>query len=91
MIAEAINELKKYTLGRKNTEKIEISVLALNRIIFALEEQNPILDKMRAEFISLYPKNYAGDLEFGGMLCKFSLNKVLETIDKYKTESEEEE
>lgn len=36
---EAINELKKYTTGRKNTEKIEVSVLALDRIIFALEQE----------------------------------------------------
>ncbi len=39
MTKEAINELKKYTSGRKNTEKIEVSVLALNRIIFALEQE----------------------------------------------------
>lgn len=89
MIREAINELKKYTLGKKNTEKVEVSVLNLNRIIFALEESESALDKIRAEFISLYPKNYAGELEFGGMFCKFSLNKVLEVIDKYKVESEE--
>ena len=36
--AIAIDELKKYTLGKKNTEKVEISVLQLNRIIKALEE-----------------------------------------------------
>lgn len=39
MIREAINELKKYTSGRKNIEKVEISVLQLNRIIKALEEE----------------------------------------------------
>ena len=39
MIREVINELKKYTVGKKNTEKTEISVLNLNRLIFALEEQ----------------------------------------------------
>ena len=49
MIREAINELKKYTSGKKNTEKIEISVLALNRIIYALEEPDPVLDSIRAE------------------------------------------
>jgi hypothetical protein len=39
MTREAINELKKYTLGRKNTEKVEISVLQLNRVIKALEQE----------------------------------------------------
>lgn len=41
MIREVINELKKYTAGKKNTQKTEISVLVLNRLIFALEEQEP--------------------------------------------------
>lgn len=40
MIDEAINELKKYTLGRKNTEKVEISVLQINRVIKTLEQQS---------------------------------------------------
>ena len=39
MTQEAINELKKYTLGRKNTEKAEISVLQINRIIKALSQE----------------------------------------------------
>lgn len=39
MTKEAINELKKYALGRKNTEKVEISVLQLNRVIKALEQE----------------------------------------------------
>lgn len=46
------------------------------------------LDKIRDEFISLYPKNYAGTLELGGASCVFSLHRVLNIIDKYKTESE---
>ena len=50
-----------------------------------------ILEKIRAEFVSLYPKNYAGEPELGGLSCVFSLNKVLEIIDKYKTESEDKE
>lgn len=52
------------------------------------EESDDILDKIRAEFISLYPKNYAGEPELGGSSCEFSLNKVLDIIDKYKAESE---
>ena len=47
------------------------------------------LDKIRAEFIVRYPKNYAGEPELGGRSCVFSLNQVLKIIDKYKTESEE--
>jgi len=54
-------------------------------------EQEPILDKMKAEFISLYPKNYVGEPELGGVSCTFSLNKVLEIINKYKAESENKE
>ncbi len=46
-----------------------------------------VLDRIRAEFISLYPKNYAGEPELGGSSCEFSLNKVLNVIDKYKAES----
>ena len=42
MINEAINELKRYTEGKQNTEKIEISVLALNRIILALEQDDEL-------------------------------------------------
>ena len=52
-------------------------------------EQEPILDKIKSEFISLYPKNYLGEPELGGLSCIFSLNEVLTIIDKYKTESEE--
>ena len=50
-----------------------------------------ILDKIRDEFISLYPKNYAGEPELGGSSCEFSLNKVLKIIDKYIPESEDED
>jgi len=40
MAVEAINKLKEYTSGKKNTEKVEISVLQLNRIIKALEKES---------------------------------------------------
>lgn len=75
MIRKVINELKKYVVGRKNTEKTEVSVLNLNRLIFALEEQEPVLDKMRAEI-----KTMGGDIE--------TIADVLQIIDKYKAESE---
>lgn len=47
-----------------------------------------VLDKIKDEFISLYPKNYVGEPELGGSIREFSLNKVLKIIDKYKAESE---
>ena len=43
---------------------------------------------MAAEFINKYPKNYMGELELGGVMCVFSLNNVLDVIDKYRAESE---
>lgn len=45
-----------------------------------------IIDQMKKEFIDLYPKNYMGGLELDGCSCEFSLNKVLEILDKYKKE-----
>ena len=42
-----------------------------------------MLNEMKDEFISLYPKNYAGEPELGGSSCKFSLNQILKIIDKY--------
>lgn len=45
-----------------------------------------VLSKIKAEFIARYPKNYAGELELDGASCEFSLNKVLEIINEYKTE-----
>lgn len=42
-----------------------------------------MLNKIKDEFISLYPKNYAGEPELGGSSCSFSLNQVLKIIDKY--------
>ncbi len=52
------------------------------------KDQEPVLDKIRAEFINKYPKNYMGEPELGGVMCAFSLNNVLDVIDKYKVESE---
>lgn len=62
-------------------------VAALREAIKSLEQES-VLDKIRAEFISLYPKNYAGEPELGGSSCEFSLNKILNIIDKYKEEME---
>ena len=83
MIRKVINELKKYVVGRKNTEKVEVSVLNLNRLIFALEEQESMLDKMRAEIEHM-------DFDFGDFYDHTDsiVEKVLQVIDKYKTERE---
>ena len=100
MIKEAINELKKYTLGKKNTEKVEISVLQLNRVIKALE-QEPILDKIRAEIEQA--KIYILKTEDGKEIKASAndvinpdyrnytsgLNTALQIIDKYKAERSE--
>ena len=49
------------------------------------------LNDIRAEFINSYPTNYMGEPELNGMTCHFSLNKVLEIIDRIcKAESEDE-
>lgn len=53
------------------------------------EDKVKVLDEIEQEFRAIYPKNYAGDIEADGCSCVFSLNKILEIIDKYKTESEE--
>lgn len=48
--------------------------------------KNDVLDKISTEIITRYPKNYAGELELGGRICEFSLNDVLQIIDKYRSE-----
>ena len=81
---EVANELKKYTVGKKNTDKVEISVLALNRLIFALEEQEPIFDKIKEEIKdNTYFINETTEKE------GIDYETVEKIIDKYRTESEE--
>ena len=63
---------------------------ALDMAIKALEQES-ILDKLRADIISKYPKNYAGEPELGGSACEFSLNEILKILDKYKEEMESKE
>ena len=83
---KVLTELRGYgdkfaNIGFDRKEALDMAIQAL--------EQGDILDKIRAEFISLYPKNYAGAPELSGCNCVFSLNKILQIIDKYKAESEE--
>ena len=63
---------------------------ALDMAIKALEKE-PVLDKIKDEFIDRYPRNYANELELGGRSCVFSLNEILRIIDKYRAESEDKE
>ena len=43
-------------------------------------------DQLRKEFIDRYPKNCMGGWELDGRSCYFSLNEVLQILDKYKKE-----
>lgn len=54
-------------------------------------KQESILDKIKADVIARYPKNYAGEPKLGGRACEFSLNQILQIIDKYKARMEIEE
>lgn len=47
------------------------------------------LEEIKAEFIKRYSHNYCGEPELGGVSCVFSLNEVLETIDKHISELKE--
>jgi hypothetical protein len=89
MTREIINELKKYTLGKKNTEKIEISILQINRVIKALEQQpkTDVLDKIRAEIEQIEINGNLRDVE----CFNAGMNAALNVIDKYKAESEDKE
>lgn len=72
MIKEVIRELKKYTTGKRNTEKIEVSVLNLNRLIFALEEQEPcedVISRHKAAIIQALKDNFI-DPEDAGLTIK---------------------
>lgn len=70
----------------------QISNEAYKQIMIVAQDENEVgdvLDKIKAEFINRYPKNYAGELDLGGSACHFSLNEILEIIDKYKAERSE--
>ena len=65
MTREAVNELKKYTLGKKNTEKVEISILNLNRIIKALEQEPrwiPVSERLPEPDVEVLVTDDAGGL-----------------------------
>ena len=52
-------------------------------------DQEYIINKVRADIISKYPNNYAGEPELGGNACEFSLNEILKILDKYKEEMDD--
>lgn len=49
-----------------------------------------VIEDIKAEFVSRYPKNFANEPEFGGRCCVFSLRTVLDVIDKHISEKENE-
>ena len=42
-----------------------------------------VIENIKAEFTSCYPKNVYGELELGGRSCVFSLNQIFEILDKH--------
>ena len=91
-IEEAINIIKSecYVFNPLDFDRSTMVNTALDMAIKALEEES-MLDNIRADVIARYQKNYAGEPELGGNACEFSLNQILQIIDKYKEESESEE
>ena len=86
---EAINVIKSecYVFNPLNFDRSTTINTALDMAIKALDKES-ILDKIRADVIARYPKNYAEEPELGGNICEFSLNEILKIIDKYKAEME---
>lgn len=89
---EAISVIKSecYVFNPLDLDRSTMINTSLDMAIKALV-QEPIIDKLRADIISKYPKNYAGEPELGGNACEFSLNEILKILDKYKAEMESEE
>ena len=88
---EAIGVIKSecYVFNPLNFDRSTTINTALDIAIKALDQES-ILDKLRADIISKYPTNYAGEPEFGGNACEFSLNEILKILDKFKGEIESE-
>ena len=42
-----------------------------------------VLEDIKTDFTSCYPKNVYGELELGGRSCVFSLNKIFEILNKH--------
>lgn len=89
---EAIGVIKSecYVFNPLNFDESTRINTALDMALKALDQES-IIDKLRAYVISKYPKNYAREPELGGNACEFSLNQILQIIDKYKEEMENDE
>lgn len=87
---EAISVIKSecYVFNPLNLDMSTRINTALDMAIEALDQES-ILDNIRADVIARFPKNYAGEPELGGSACEFSLNQILQIIDKYKEEMDE--
>ena len=87
---EAIDVIKSecYVFNPLDLDRSTMINTSLDMAIKALDQES-IIDKLRADIISKYPKNYAGEPELGGNACEFSLNQILQIIDKYKEEMDE--
>ena len=85
MIMEAIRKVEVNVDGEELKKALQYD---RNQYLNGYEDgKNDVLDKISTEIIARYPKNYAGELEWGGRICEFSLNDVLQIIDKYRGES----
>ena len=89
-MTEIINLLKKYTDGKQNTDKVEISVLQLNRVIKALEQETVSKKSYDHEFFlrkefELKIDELQRQLDKIGaeIMSKDGLEEALEIIDKY--------
>lgn len=83
----AIKELKQFS----GTTRLRLSAnfwAAQNRAIKALE-QEPVLDKIRAEINEL--PSYVAKFNGGDFAIHIDKEKVFEIIDKYEAESEDKE
>ncbi len=84
MINEVIETLKAYTDGKDNAGKVEISVMQLNRIIKALEQQptDAISRQAVLEAFGLSEKSrkYGGDHSGYDTLMKYEIQGILEDL-----------
>ena len=87
---EAIDVIKSkcYVFNPLDLDESTMINTALDMAIKALDQES-IIDKIMADVIARYPKNYAGEPELGGSACEFSLNEILKILDKYKAEMDE--
>lgn len=73
VLADVFNKIVKMS----NDELVELLKLIDN------PQTDSVLNDIKEEFIKIYPHNYCGEPELGGVMCEFSLNDVLKIIDKY--------